>query len=94
VRIQLPDNVSKYSETPEFDETTVPAKLTRAHRTKAATWGRLAVSAGALEYVIPGPPMQSHLVSDGESIIIEPALEHFVRCPEKVSFRIEFYRET
>jgi tellurite resistance-related uncharacterized protein len=94
VRLQLPDKISKYSETPEFDETTVPAKLTRAHRTKASTWSRLVVSAGTVEYVIPGPLMQSQLVSAKESIIIEPAVEHFVRCPGKVSFRIEFYRET
>ena len=41
---QLPDTVTSYKRTPEFNQDTVPAGLLAAHQTKAGTWGLIVVT--------------------------------------------------
>ena len=88
----LPTHVAKYSETRLFDETTIPENVRTSHRTKETVWGKLVVRSGALEYVVPGPPERTRVVEAGDSVIIEPAVEHYVRPSRKVTFLVEFYR--
>ena len=92
MRPDLPPDVRKYGETPEFDGKSAPEALRRAHRTRPGVWGRLTVRSGALDYVLPGPPRRSRPVVAGESAIIEPEVEHHVAIDGPVTFRIEFYR--
>jgi len=88
----LPDGVSKYSETPEFTQDTVPEKLTKHHDTKDGTWGRLVVLEGALTYVVPGPPEERQDVIPGSPAIIEPKLLHYVAIDGPVRFKVEFLK--
>lgn len=88
----LPPGLIKYGGTPVFTEKTVPAKLTRAHDTKAGVWGKLVVIEGALDYVIPGPPEKRIHICAGEFAVIEPEVKHYVRPDSGVTFRVDFYR--
>lgn len=93
MRADLPTDVARYAESPLFDEQTVPEKLTSAHELKAGTWGRICVSAGALEYHVPGNPHQACDILAGEYAVIEPEQVHFVKPVGHVLFKVEFYRE-
>jgi len=88
----LPDTVKKYSESPLFNEQTIPAKLTSNHDLKAGVWGKICVVSGTLEYIIPGDPDEVHVIRDGEHIISKPEQVHFVRAVGQVEFKVEFYR--
>jgi tellurite resistance-related uncharacterized protein len=88
----LPDDVRKYSETPVFNEQTVPDNLTSEHNLKAGVWGKLCVIAGHLDYHVPGAPDQKHAIETGEHVVIEPRQVHFVRPIGDVRFKVEFYR--
>lgn len=88
----LPDRVEKYAETPIFTEETVPKKLTADHDTKPGVWGRICVLEGALDYIIPGAPERSHLISAGGFGIVRPTELHRVNPIETVRFKVEFYR--
>lgn len=90
MRHDLPPNVQKYNETPIYTEGTVPKGLLRDHSTKPGVWGKLVVSEGHLLYLRGDYPAQR---VDAESpAIIRPEELHFIRTPEAVSFRVEFYR--
>ena len=93
MRSQLPDGLVKYGETPVFTEKTVPPKLTSAHDTKPGVWGKLIVTAGALDYVVPGPPEERQRIEGGDFGVIEPEIKHFVTLKGAVTFRIDFYRK-
>jgi len=88
----LPGGLEKYAETPVFSEVTVPHKLTSLHDTKAGTWGRLMVLTGALDYIVPGPPLSYQRIAAGESGIIEPEVPHRVELIGPVTFKVEFHR--
>lgn len=89
---QLPNGIQKYAESPVFTEASTPEKLTTAHDTKAGVWGKLIVSKGALEFVVPGPPETSEKIRADEFAVIEPTVPHHVRLAGPVEFQIEFYR--
>lgn len=88
---ELPKNVRKYSESPLFDETSVPAALLRDHKTKAGAWGRIVVEAGALIYTRQGNPAQR--VEAGETALILPQEPHRVAPDGEVRFKVEFFRK-
>lgn len=89
----VPADVAKYAETPEFNEQTVPAKLTAVHDTKAGVWGKLQVKQGALDYVVIGPPETRQRVEAGGHAIIEPQVQHRVEMLGPVLFQVEFYKK-
>ncbi|WP_425408579.1 DUF1971 domain-containing protein [Hyphococcus sp.] len=92
MRDAMPDGLIKYGGTPEFNEKTVPAKLTLAHDTKPGVWGKLIVKDGALDYVVPGPPKETRRLASGAFGVIEPAVKHYVSLNGAVTFRVDFYR--
>ena len=55
---KLPENVSPYKRTPEFNETTVPSGLLKAHQTKEDVWGKIVILEGKLQYTISGPEIE------------------------------------
>ncbi len=89
---QLPNGLQKYAASPVFTETSTPEKLTTAHDTKVGVWGKLIVSEGALEFVVPGPPATSERIAAGAFALIEPTVPHHIRLIGSVEFQIEFYR--
>lgn len=89
----LPLGVQVYKRTPEFNATSVPAGLLRAHSTKAGTWGRIVVVEGRLRYRILEPHREEHLLDPDHPGIVEPTVRHEVEPVGDVRFHVEFYRE-
>lgn len=88
----LPCTVEFYRRTPEFTEDTVPAGLTKSHRTKVGVWGRIVVLEGELLYRIHASPKGVFRLDPGNPGVIEPGVEHEVEPKEHVRFFVEFYR--
>ena len=88
----LPPSVACYRQTPEFTEGTIPAGLTKAHRTKSGVWGRIVVSRGRLLYRVLGSRAGEFTLAAGNPGIVEPGVEHEVEPLGKVRFHVEFYR--
>ena len=87
----LPDHVRAYSQSPTFDETTIPAALRRDHRTKAGVWGVITILSGSLRYRIQASGTETTLTPDNPGIV-EPEALHSVEPLGPVSFYVEFYR--
>ena len=85
----LPPDLIKYAESREFSATDTPQKLLSSHRTKVGTWGLLCVIAGVVDYVVGD---RCYAVRAGETVVIEPDVEHFVRPSSNARFKVEFYR--
>ena len=88
----LPDGLELTRTTPEFDETTVPAGLLRAHRTGDGVWGRLVVLVGGLDLAFDDEEGPAHPVAAGGSIVLAPGRQHEVRITGAVRFVVEFHR--
>jgi len=89
---RLPDNVTAYKKTPEFDEISVPNGLLKSHQTKAGVWGKIVVLGGQLKYTITEPEIEVILLDDTTYGVVEPTVFHEVEPIGKVRFYVEFYR--
>jgi len=85
----MPAGASEYKRTATFTEATLPAALRAAHRTKAGTWARIVVEAGALEYHVRG---RVHLLQPGQAGLVEPEQPHHVQPLGTVRVHVEFWR--
>ena len=83
---------SPYRTTPVFTEHTLPAALTREHRTKPGVWGIVRVLEGTLLYRVLDPASES-LVSSGAPGLVFPDQPHCLVPTPGESFRlqVEFY---
>ena len=88
----LPDNVTAYKKTPEFDETNVPKGSLKPHQTKDGVWGKIVVLEGQLKYTITEPEEEVMILSDVLPGVVEPTVLHEVEPLGKVRFYVEFYR--
>ena len=88
----LPAAVQPYRRTPEFTEVTVPSALTRSHRTRAGTWGRIVVLEGTLLYRILRSPAEELILNPDHPGVVEPEVEHEVEPMGRVRFYVEFCR--
>ncbi|MGI9327441.1 MAG: DUF1971 domain-containing protein [Pseudomonadales bacterium] len=87
----LPSELAPYKRTPTFTEQSVPVGLTRAHKTKAGTWGKIVILKGQLLYRILEPQLEEVLLSENHHGVVEPAVPHEVEPQGKVEFFVEFY---
>ena len=87
-----PKQLVAYQTSSVFTETTVPARLQKAHDTKAGTWAKLIVQTGALTYVIEETGATQHVDAENVGLIFPQQLHH-VEISEPVTFYLEFYRE-
>ena len=79
--------------TSEFDETTAPQGLLRAHHLAADVWGVVEVRAGALRFVFEDARDDAAVtVSAGDRQVIPPATPHHIEFVGPVRFVIEFHR--
>jgi len=88
----LPEDLVKYSQSPVFDQDSVPVALQHDHRTKAGVWARAVVTKGSIEYVLEAAPNEPVTIAAGEYALIEPGVPHHVRVVGPVVFQLEFYR--
>lgn len=86
----LPAVLQKYSQSPVFNQSTIPDALRRDHSTKAGIWGQIVVSQGALIYLRDDRPAQ--IVDKAHPATIYPEELHSVQPKGDVEFRVEFYR--
>lgn len=90
--LKLPAHLQAYKRTPIFTESTVPAGLLKAHRTKAGTWGKIVVLEGQLRYRILEPAPEDVLLGPDVHGVVEPSMAHEVAPLGEVRFYVEFYR--
>lgn len=74
-----------------FTESSLPAGLTKDHRTKADIWVAINVQQGALFLYLEGSETPIK-VDPSQSAWLEPAVPHRVVCPQAVRFYLAFYR--
>ena len=87
----LPGSLSPIRKTPEFDETSIPRGLLKAHQTKEGLWGKIVILEGELQYKINQP--EEIIILDIDNYgVIEPAILHEVKPLGTVKFYIEFYQ--
>ena len=89
---RLPDGLALVRTTSEFDETTVPAALLRAHRVATGVWGRLVVRTGTLTFVFEDDDAGGRAVAAGQSVVIPPDRPHHLVTNDPVTFVVEFHR--
>lgn len=88
----LPTTVTSFRKTPEFDETTIPKGLLKAHSTKEGTWGKIIILEGKLRYRILEPEFEEHELTPDKSGVVEPTKHHEVEPIGTVRFYVEFFR--
>jgi tellurite methyltransferase len=88
-RFELPENLTYYKSTPDFNEATMPAGLRKDHTTKTGTWGLIKVNEGQLSYVVG---VEKKLLSPSEVGVVVPNMAHSVQPVGPVVFCVEFYR--
>ncbi len=87
----MPTNVSHYLSTKTFNQTSVPKGLLAAHSTKAATWGKIIVKSGELDYVIDELDNEKVRLQPGIDGIIAPEMVHHLEIVGPVEFYVAFY---
>lgn len=89
----LPEGLIKYSESPKFDQDTLPLALQKEHRTKAGCWAKAVLSEGSINYVLENKPEEVFTLTAGQFAIIEPEEPHHVELIGPVKFHLEFYKK-
>ena len=87
----FPQTLTKYSESPEFTQDTIPLALRRDHYTKDGVWGKIVVTEGELLYLREDLPAQ--VVPATKPATIFPTEPHSVSPRGNVRFKVEFYRD-
>lgn len=90
-QLELPADFVPYSRTPLFSATTVPAELTREHRTKAGIWARIVVVEGQLRYHVPSLE-RAVVLQEHDFAVVIPEVPHWVEPLGAVQFYLEFFR--
>lgn len=88
----LPAGAGLVRTTPEFDRTTAPAGLLRAHVVADDVWARLVVSAGALRFVFEDDPGVGRTIAAPGHQVIPPGRPHHLELAGDVRFAVEFHR--
>jgi tellurite resistance-related uncharacterized protein len=73
----------------EWDESTLPAGLRRAHRLGTGTWGRILVRSGRLHFRAATAPQINLELEAGASQAIPPGVEHEVEPSGSVRLTLE-----
>lgn len=90
----LPEGLTKYSESPKFDQDTLPLALQKKHRTKPGCWAKAIISEGSINYILEENPDEVFTLTSGQFAIIEPEEPHHVELIGPVIFHLEFYKKS
>ena len=89
---ELPTDLELDRVTPDFDATTVPSGLLRAHQVGAQVWGVLEVVDGTVVFVWEDGPARSLELAAGDEVVIPPQVRHHVEPGADARFRVAFHR--
>lgn len=92
--LRLPSDAEFVRVSPEFDETSVPPGLLRAHRVAPGVWGRLVVRDGRLRFLFEDAATHPRMLIAGDAQVIPPDRLHHVEFDGPVRFVVEFHRDT
>ncbi|WP_438019201.1 DUF3565 domain-containing protein [Sorangium sp. So ce315] len=92
-RLEMPDGLTPYKRTPEFDEGTIPGGLRKNHATKAGVWGVIHVLSGRLRYRVDGLDGRELLLTPEAHGIVAPEVLHHVEPDGPVRFFVEFHNK-
>ena len=90
-RAEFPEGLQWVRTTPIWDEQTMPAGLSRAHRVAAGTWGRIVVHYGHVRFTAATAPVIDVELEVGSAQAIPPEIDHQVESLGAVRFAIEFF---
>lgn len=90
-RAELPEGLHRVRTTASWDERSVPAALTRAHRVAQGTWGLLEVEAGEVRFQAETNPPLDTRVSSTSPQPIPPGVDHYVEVRAGARFHITFF---
>ncbi|WP_437736177.1 DUF3565 domain-containing protein [Sorangium sp. So ce1335] len=90
-RLEMPDGLSAYKRTAEFDEGTIPAGLRKNHATKAGVWGVIHVISGQLRYRVDGLDGRELRLTPETPGFVAPEVLHHVEPDGPVRFFVEFH---
>lgn len=90
--MRMPSDVAAYKRTSVFDQDTLPAGLTRNHRTAPGVWAMIRVVEGRLIYRTGQPPSETTL-DPQHPAVVAPQQTHEVAPCGPVRFFVEFYRK-
>jgi tellurite resistance-related uncharacterized protein len=89
-RAELPEGLEVVGTAGPFDQRSMPAALSRAHRVAGGRWGRLRLIKGAADFSMQtDPPIARRLVA-GQSQPIPPDVPHRVSPLGNVSLAVDF----
>lgn len=89
-RFELPDGFRAYKRTPEFDASSIPDGLRKAHSTKPGVWATVHVLEGQLRYIVHPPLAREFVLEPGTTGIIVPEVLHHIEPLGPVRFYVEF----
>ena len=89
-RAELPGGLEVVRTSREWDESTMPAALRRAHRVAPGVWGRLQVREGRIRFRADTSPPLDVVVEAGSSQPIPPETDHDVEPQGDARFSVEF----
>jgi tellurite resistance-related uncharacterized protein len=87
---KLPNNVTEYKRTAEFDETSMPDGLRRAHSTKPGVWALIHVVQGKLLYRRTAA-REEQILTPEQPGLVRPEEEHMVVPQGPVRFYVAFH---
>ncbi|PRQ07571.1 DUF3565 domain-containing protein [Enhygromyxa salina] len=87
-----PPCATMYKQTPEYDETTIPAGLLRSHRLRGGAWGEIEVIAGTVEYVLEDEDNLTFALRPGVLGIVAPERPHHIALGPSARVRVRFCR--
>lgn len=91
-RFEMPGGYAPYQRTAEFDESSIPAGLTRHHTTRPGVWAVIHVVAGRLRYVVEAPLVRDDILEPARPGLVAPEVPHRVEALGPVRFFVEFHR--
>jgi tellurite resistance-related uncharacterized protein len=89
-RAELPEGLRRARTTASWDERSVPAALTAAHRVADGTWGLLEVEAGEVRFQAATDPPLDTQVTSANPQPIPPGVDHHVEVPAGARFHVTF----
>lgn len=88
---RLPSDAVFVRSTPEFDATSTPPGLRRAHRIAEGVWGLLRVLEGRVTFVLEDSGEATDIEA-GRDQVIAPEVLHHVVVGDDARFLVEFHR--